>query len=102
MEICVGDYVRTDRGVIYQYSEDDRDDILYADFRLCNDGKILEHSPDIIDLVHESDYVNGSKVITINGTLYVNGSFREPLEDIDIKSIVTKEQMKSIEYTVKE
>jgi hypothetical protein len=99
-EIKVNDYVRTNRGVIYQYTEDEKNDIMLQDFRLCNDGKILEHSPDIIDLVHEGDYVNENKVINMNGTLYVNGYFKEPLEDIKIKSIITKEQIESIKYEV--
>lgn len=51
--IEVGEYVRTERGVIYKYTEEEKEDIMLQDFRLCNDGKIVKHSFNIIDLIEE-------------------------------------------------
>ena len=110
MEREVGEYVRTKQGVIYKYTEEEREDIMLQDFRLFNDGKIVKHSPNIIDLIEVGDYVNGDYVAVIEkdkdgnitdicyeeeneGQLYSIG---------DIKSIVTKEQFEKMEYKVEE
>lgn len=108
-EIEVGEYARTDRGVIYKYTEEERDDILLQDFRLFNDGKISKHSKNIIDLIEKDDYVNGCKVYENHKTyLTVHQKVKDSEVDYnyinhdEIKSIVTKEQYKSVEYIVKE
>lgn len=49
--IGVGEFVRTERGVIYKYMEEEKEDIMLQDFRLYNDGKIVKHSFNIIDLI---------------------------------------------------
>ena len=49
------------------------------------------------------DYVNGLKVLYwIDGTKIVDDVYATNLDKIGIKSIVTKEQMKAIEYKVVE
>ena len=60
--------------------------------------EIVKHSPNIIDLIEENDYVNGNKVVSINGVLYVRDE--GALSEIEIKSIVTKEQFNSVMYKV--
>lgn len=116
-EIKVGEYVRTDRGVIYEYTEEEKNDIMMQDFRLCNDGKIVKHGR-IIDLIEEGDYVNGFKItkkafkilytdsimeiemynsfMPNGGIHYQNVMFFEE----DIKTIVTKEMFNQVKYEV--
>lgn len=85
------------------------------------DVEVSKHSKNIIDLITREDYVNGKKVIDIltnkiNGAkLIITGDLeykcktaQEYIEtegisilgNDDIKSIVTKEQYKNIEYKV--
>lgn len=111
-EIQVGDYVRTDNGIIGKY-------IIQQSMDYINTGKqyigidiekdIVKHSPNIIDLIEVGDYVNGWKVLSIVTTYDKPDEigikflgFDNLLYDIDIKSIVTKEQFKSVEYKLEE
>ena len=59
-----------------------------------------------IDLIEVGDYVNGELVYNEQGYLAIERCEYIPpfelLENIDIKSIVTHEQMASIEYKVEE
>ena len=74
---------------------------------------IVKHSKDIIDLIEVGDYVNGEKIIDLSKefVLYKEGelgiidtdtdfAFGIVLKDMNIKSIVTKEMFKSVEYEV--
>lgn len=89
MEIEVGEYVRTREGTIYQvYDLEDYGFIIDRGM-----DWIVKHSKDIIDLIEEGDYVNG-KLIKMN---YETGRLSIPK---DIKSIVTKEMFKSVEFEV--
>ena len=68
------------------------------DTKFGDEKCIIKSSPNIIDLIEVGDYVNGNKVIDINGIIYVKDvGF---IEEIEIKSIVTKEQFESMEYKV--
>ena len=62
---------------------------------------IVNHSKNIIDLIEVDDYVNGSRVDSIEDG-FITTEFCENLSvtrlDYEIKSIVTKEQYKSVEY----
>ena len=129
-EIKVGEYMRIKSGVIGKvvqieiagqgtrhYNESFEDTIYCID---TNDyienyrykiQAIVKHSPNIIDLIEVGDYVNGELVTSVydenkedeqiqfevnnqgNYTYYINE---------DIKSIVTKEQFKSIEYRLED
>lgn len=107
----VGDYVRTKSGGIGKTIEIDNNascSHIITDnetFGLGWDGEqvnwdfiteIVKSSPNIIDLIEIGDYVNGNKVTDINGIIYVKDvGF---LEEIEIKSIVTKEQFEAMEY----
>ena len=121
----VGDYVRTEYGVIAKidnivnfeqenkkpylnfnnmlvWTEDDRNVV-------GSRGIIIKSSPNIIDLIEVGDYVNGSKVQEI-GEGYVeieeysglNNDMPFVVKTEDIKSIVTKEQFESMEYKIGE
>lgn len=61
--------------------------------------EIVKHSPNIIDLIEEGDYVNGEKVIDIwNGNRIE--THRSNFNDDNIKSIVTKEAFAQAEYKI--
>ena len=121
-EIKVGEYVRTPLGICkylghyenkddwYEFDKLDEelwfDDIANIIYKNQLNEVIVKHSPNIIDLIEEGDYVNGCKVIN---KLYENEKDipttlkclnENSLKNDDIKSIVTKEMMKSVEYRI--
>ena len=117
-EIKVGEYVRTSVGKIYKLTEKIQEQIEnYPGFLQHIEQKsIVKHSPNIIDLIEIGDYVNGSRVENVDGfdkdgndiialgviendLDYAYGVF---LTDLNIKSIVTKEQFQSVEYRLEE
>ena len=124
MEIEVGEYVRTIDGYIRKVEQVNRKgsydglchgaynvDIPYKYSQGISAKKIKSHSPDIIDLIEEGDYVNGYKVVNEiygedDNNLYfeVECGFNKAqyIGEKDIKSIVTKEQIKQIEYRIEE
>lgn len=119
MKIEVEEYVRNEDGYIWQIKKTKDLDNIFID----EDGKVKEiagetvfgddviveitkHSRDIIDLVEVGDYVNGKEVIEVReqeGKIYLmTGYVPQTYIKEDIKSIVTHEQMASIEYKVEE
>ena len=66
--------------------------------------KNIKHSKDIIDLIQVGDFVNGNKVIKIECGCYAITSektacnLNKSYTDYQIKSIVTHEQFKEMEY----
>lgn len=123
-EIKVGEYVRTIDGYIRKVEQVNRKgsydglchgaynvDIPYKYSQGISAKKIKSHSPNIIDLIEEGDYIKGEKVTAIYDE-YKNdghikfetnyeGRYRDYVDE-DIKSIVTKEQIKQIEYRIEE
>lgn len=100
MEIEVGEYVRTDKGIIYKFTQRIKKDIQLQDFINCNDGRMLKHSKNIIDLIEVGDYVNGHKIVmdlqaskkhynTENNFITAIGY---TFEENEIKTILTHEQ----------
>ena len=111
MEISEGMYVRKKNGRIAKIikiinranCEEYLLDIKNSNFDVrCENKHILKASYKIIDLIEEGDYVNGrlyhDNLIWTENYGWIG--FDE-LEEEDIKSIVTKEQMESITYEVK-
>lgn len=101
MEIEVGEYVRTGSGEIFKVIDIEKGSIkIKSDYRewigMCC---IVKHSENIIDLIEEGDYVNGELVTFVQSDNEVIAT-REHcrIENEDIKSIVTKEAYKNIEY----
>lgn len=92
-EIEVGDYVRTENGII------DKVDALYGMIENTvylkqqslwfNADYIVKHSKHLIDLIEEGDYVNG-ELITDKWDTRVS-SIRSNFSEEDIKTILTKE-----------
>lgn len=117
----VGDYVRTKKGIAKIIDRINDPTNYYDKFWVCdrhlelNDDTEYIHEQDIIgepkgriiDLIEVGDYVNGTivtkvvldeiecKYIELDYTYNKIG-----IREKDIKSIVTKEQFKSIEYEV--
>lgn len=116
MKIEVGEYVRTIKGLITkiigldEFIEDDgttfyetEENPGYND--LCS-KEIVRHSKNIIDLIGVGDYVNGKLIHKIekrpNYYCYLYYGNCKTFVDYEIKTIVTKEQIASIEYEVEE
>lgn len=120
-EISIGDYVRTynngikridtiwENKTVNKYGYEvgsEWDGKLYSIIKTTD---IVKHSKDIIDLIEKNDYVNGCKVYRVEKntiTVYqeVEGQpvdYNYIMKD-DIKSIITKEQIKQIEFIIKE
>lgn len=96
-EIKVGEYVRTELGIIYEYTEDEKNDWQIRDFRLCNDGEIVKHSKQLEDLIEVGDTVEIFDVLHEN-VIYIWSeemlkALKEDIENgIQIRRILTKEQ----------
>ena len=123
----VGDYVRTEYGIAKYISDKvTKYGVYYVvdkDIMTCNvegwenclsgSNEIVKSSPNIIDLIEVGDIVNDEKIIDIGcltngpeeGTkvidYYIAPNTVYYLKNEDIKSIVTKEQFKNMEYEVK-
>ncbi len=116
-EIKVGEYIRILHGTIEKVEKIDPDiNNLYRKVITENNGYTLEwleflkpkHSPNIIDLIEEGDYVNGKLVSNVDkverknfiewedGDMYST----EIPNDKFIKDIVTKEQFNQMKYIV--
>ena len=130
MEIRVGEYIRTKDGYIRKIIEDistdnsyfklDKEKLTKYEFTYFYSDEIFKkeiknHSFNIKDLIEEGDYLNGIEVVTIDGydedgndkeelgilETYVDEVDGIYLTDVNIRTIVTKEQFKAKEYEVK-
>lgn len=128
MEIEVGEYGRTNKGKIFIFAWlENSDGKRYTNKVLLGNGKIFEnkfyyfddgeeivkHSKNIIDVIEIGDYVNGYKVISVYYDviddktecieLDLNNNYQYNfISARQIKTIITKEQIQSIEYKVEE
>ena len=111
-KIEVGEYVRTDNGIIGEYYQDRLEfDFIETDKETIGfdiEKDIVKHSKNIIDLIEVGDYVNGHKIIMdleqskkhYNSKDNFVTAVGYTFEENEIKSIVTKEQFESVEYKV--
>lgn len=116
-DIEVGDYVRTKQGEIAKIVDTNMfDKTIYKDKQGVKYylEEIVNHSKNIIDLIEVGDYVNGCLVVKHSykpelyvSYVYVGGKvqttiedYTNKLEDIEIQTIVTKEQFQAIEYKI--
>lgn len=121
----VGDYVRTTKGnscnevTIRKLTYIDEDYNMYILDTFVDYGygdstnyiskyDIINSSPDIIDLIEVGDIVNYEQ---LNGGVVLNKKEKEistwsilpnTLKNEDIKSVITREQLKDLEYKVEE
>ena len=99
-EIKVGEYVRTELGIIYEYTEDEKNDWQIRDFRLCNDGEIVKHRKQLIELIEDKDIVeielseefvekkDKKKLIQI-GDIYTKETLQKDIDNGIITRILT-------------
>jgi hypothetical protein len=126
MEIEVGEYIRTDNGIIIKYQfleESENFEVFFGqkgkgftfedmeEFEDFINQRVVKHSKNIIDLIEEGDYVNGKRVVYINTIEDGDGNKRlcvfveetqDCIEQNEIKSIVTKEQFSQMKYNFEE
>ena len=128
MEIEIGEYVRTKDGYIAKAVERDTTDWLFFDnsiMEICGDRfitlnpleqkeRVVAHSKNIIDLLEEGDFVNGMMIeefadyeedIYLGVPIYTDALMNtieevRPLDSIEIKTILTKEQYMNNCYKV--
>ena len=109
----VGMYVRTNKGIFQIRNKDvfieDKKQYIGVNGRYtCIDIEtIVKASHNTTDLIEVGDYVNGKKVTSTmikmrdeQGVFGLPNYYGTFVEEIPIKSIVTKEQFKSMEYKV--
>lgn len=119
MEIQVGEYIRTLDGIkkIVKINEGKLSTYYgkyivfpeYKNSKSINVKNIIKHSFNIIDLIEEGDYVNGKEVSVIlkdkegntTDVCYYEEAEEQAYSLGDIKSVLTKEQFKAMEYEVK-
>lgn len=108
----VGDYVRTDGEtlniqLISKVKKIISDDFIHTSNGCWSKENIIKSSPNIIDLIEIGDYVNGMIVhcvyaeddeIVVGGLDVLIQDTLVTLRSNNIKTIVTKEQFKSMEY----
>ena len=121
-KIKVGEYVRTNEGIIDKVDRYSIGSCVYhCKNGMCIDecetvripiSDIKKHSFNIIDLIEERDYVNGIKIYSLKKgigygdkeqeVVIINKNFCNCkfIRTEDIKSIVTKEQFEIVEYEV--
>ena len=104
MEIEVGDFVRAN-GIIGKVEQIGNSLFWLEDGSSYSlSDKTIRHSKIISEVVEVGDYVNGKEVYIQDGKLAVELAEHIPpyelLENIDIETILTKEQYESNCYTV--
>ena len=97
--------MRNREGIIFKVDEEKKNIQINEFMNMRGSKDILKHSKNIIDLIEEGDYVNGYRVDEVrissfNSMLFCN-DYHIEIQEYQIKSIVTKEQFKSVEYEVK-
>ena len=109
----VNDYVRTKEFGINKVKWFDNEEPILENGFTALQSSGYKSSPNIIDLIEVGDIVNDEKIIDIGcltngpeeGTkvidYYIAPNTVYYLKNEDIKSIVTKEQFKNMEYEVK-
>lgn len=120
-EIKVGDFIRNKEGYIGKIEKIIYDDLEKQNYYSCEKHnvmasgyieQIVAHSPNLIDLIQCGDYVNGYRILektkTKNNQMQIcilkdnNSSNWRTINNETLKSIVTKEMYKSVEYIVGE
>ena len=106
-EIRVDEYVRFETGQIDKiiniecWADDDIWLVGQNSYTKTTDDVIVKHSKNIIDLIEVGDYVNGKLIHHTDirkNSAYIYYGNGKTFVDYQIKSIVTKEMMESVEY----
>lgn len=126
MEIEVGEYVRTNSGIIRKVIDiqpqavivdkdylilDKKEEYGILETIVIEKDEVTKHSKNILDLIEEWDYVNNGIVDEIckddktgetKSILVTNKSYNEICFEEQIHNVVTKQQFSNIEYKVGE
>ena len=118
MKLEIGMYMRTTKGIIFkllkpidnpQRGLHDSQKVWITDIKgyIYTGSKFKKSSFDIIDLIDKGDLANGIKINYKEEMEHNQGTFRifndrECLYNEDIKSVITKEQLESMKYIIKE
>lgn len=107
----VGEFIRTDKGLIFQIDEENKN-LVILKFLDAKYGKITKHSFSLRDLIEEGDIINKQRVywedevgeLVVECSSDINGF--QTFEDIEIyddgiETLLTKEQYEENCYTVK-
>lgn len=115
MKVEIGEYLRLDNGRIYKWESNDYEWIYEEDEQLvygngANEYEwecdIKKHSFNIIDLIEVGDIVNygliggGMVLHKENDKIATNTLLFGILKNEDIKTVITKEQLKNCMYEV--
>lgn len=118
MELKEDMYVRYTRGMINDYVPpriakivdcSDNDLVVISNKQVILQSDVIKASDNLIDLIEEGDYVNGSeveKITTFNGMNFVDTYMTQGygwgtcIPENKIQSIVTKEQFENMMYIV--
>lgn len=109
MELKVNNYVRTKYGISKIITNPEKNkfniDIFKKDgitLRCIRQKDIIKSSPNIIDLIEEGDYVNGYTVLHKDKDYVRICIIMIPfdLKNEDIKTVLTREQFKEMEYEI--
>jgi hypothetical protein len=113
MKLEYGEYVKFQNGYIGKVENinDFREpsmkyaiDIQKYDLVFVGEDYIVKNRKDIIDLIEKNDYVNGVRILDITGDYIHTAEWdccKERLRK-KLQSIITKEQIKQIEFRIKE
>lgn len=117
-EIEVGEYVRIKNKGIKRIDRIDNnktvnkylyftgiEDFEGKEYKIIKKTEIVKHSKQSIELIKAGDFVNGYRVDEVRITCFGNSIFLNDygieLQERDIKTILTKEQMEANQYVVK-
>lgn len=105
MKLEVGMYVRTLNGIAK--IDKIQDNVMKDTKGYLHYGDFVKASYNIIDILEEGDYVNGSWVNEIVDGKPIHKDYNDPYysfgwENEDIKSVITHEQMEQMAYKVGE
>lgn len=98
-EIKVGEYIRTKGGCIFKATE------YWLGECYSDRVNIKKHSPNIINLIEEGDYVNGKLIHKLDireNSAYIYYGNGKTFCDYQIKQILTKEKFESESYRLEE
>lgn len=104
-KIKVGEYFRTRNGIIFKIDKENKNIQMNEFMNMNGNRDIVNHSPNIIDLIEEGDYVNGRlihKVDIRKNSSYIYYGNGKTFTDYQIETVVTKEQFQSVEYRLEE
>jgi len=98
--IEVGEYVRTDKGIISKINSGV--DIDMVEFENAIIGDVVKHSKNIIDLIEVGDFVNEEFVLHISKDKIIFTELNNEISENEVHTILTHEMYEQNCYKVGE